>query len=213
MELTEQYPVERHPYSMQGHREHANKQSLVQRQSQLAARLQHGEHAAAEELVNRYHQRIYLYLRELGHSRETSEDLTQEAFFRAWHHIGQLRSGQALSSWLFRIASNVSREHWRKQHRRSMADHERLHLATPTEMEGLGQDERVGRLEEVGHLLQAVGGLSWKLRQAIVLHYLQGFTISEASDVAGIKEGTFKSRLNRGLESLRHHLGTKGHTS
>ena len=69
------------------------------------------------------------------------------------------------------------------------------------------EDDRAGHIEELQLLLNAVSLLSWKLRQAVVLHYLQGFTISEAADVAGVKEGTFKSRLNRALETLRQDLG------
>jgi RNA polymerase sigma-70 factor (ECF subfamily) len=176
---------------------------LARYQAGLAKRLQGGDHLAAEELAERYYRRLYLYMRELGHSRETSEDLTQEAFFRAWHHIGQLRSGRALSAWLFRIASNVSCEFWRKQHRHDTANSERLNLRVPEISIEHGQDVKAVRLEEMTRLLVAVGDLSWKLRQAVVLHYLQGFSISEAADAAGIKEGTFKSRLNRALEALR----------
>lgn len=210
IELTEQHPLGRHPYLMQGQTDQATAAELVQRQVRLADRLQHGDNDAAEELASRYYQKIYLYLRELGHSRETSEDLTQEAFFRAWHHIGQLRNGRALSSWLFRIASNVSCEYWRKQHRRDNANQERLNLAIPNDAQRGSQTDHVGHLEEMAGLLDAVGDLSWKLRQAVVLHYLQGFSISAAAEVAGIKEGTFKSRLNRALEALRTKLDVEG---
>lgn len=209
MEITEQYPLGSHPYGMQS--EQSSKERLALHQSQLAQRLQQGERTAAEELAERYYRQIFLYLRELGHSRETSEDLTQDVFFRAWHRIHQLRSGRALSAWIFRIASNLSREHWRKVHRREITGQERVNLATPEISQERGQDEYAGRLEEVGQLMDAVSQLPWKLRQAVVLHYLQGFTISEAALVADVKEGTFKSRLNRGLEALRNHMYSEGH--
>ncbi len=53
---------------------------------------------------------------------------------------------------------------------------------------------------------EAVARLPWKLRQAIVLHYMEQLTISEAAEAAGIRQGTLKSRLNRGLESLREEV-------
>jgi RNA polymerase sigma-70 factor (ECF subfamily) len=81
----------------------------------LAARLSKGRSAAAEELVDCYYERIYLFMRAVGHDRQISEDLTQETFLRAWYHIGQLRDGKALSGWLFRIASNASAYHRRHQ--------------------------------------------------------------------------------------------------
>lgn len=212
MELTEQHPLGQNPLRTQGETGPESSTDLAQYQASLAERLQDGDHGAAEELAERFYRRIYLYMRELGHSRETSEDLTQEAFFRAWHHIGQLRSGRALSAWLFRIASNVSCEFWRKQHRRDVVNNERLNLVVPELSVGPGQDVQAGRLEEMTRLLVAVGDLSWKLRQAVVLHYLQGFSISEAADAADIKEGTFKSRLNRALESLRNDFDNKERT-
>jgi RNA polymerase sigma-70 factor (ECF subfamily) len=206
MELTEPHPPGQYPFQQQETGVPESSQDLAQVQAGIAERLQAGDPCAAEELTERYYQRIYLYMRELGHSRETSEDLTQEAFFRAWQHIAQLRSGRALSAWLFRIASNVSCEFWRKQHRRDTVTSENLNLIVPELSIGRGQDVQAGRLEELKRVLAAVGDLSWKLRQAVVLHYLQGFTISEAAEAAGIKEGTFKSRLNRALEALRQNL-------
>lgn len=60
--------------------------------------------------------------------------------------------------------------------------------------------------EEAARLYRAVTELPRKLRQAIVLHYLEQLTISEAADAAGVRQGTLKSRLNRGLEALRRVL-------
>ena len=73
---------------------------LEKRRDSLAARLRAGDSTAATELVDIYYEQIYLFMRRLGHSRQASEDLTQESFLQAWHHIGQLRDGKALNSWL-----------------------------------------------------------------------------------------------------------------
>jgi len=51
-----------------------------------------------------------------------------------------------------------------------------------------------------------VARLPWKLRQAIVLHYLDQLTIAEAAEAAQVRTGTLKSRLNRGLEALRKQI-------
>jgi len=165
----------------------------------LAGRLRRGDRTAAEELVSAYYERIYLFMRAVGHDRQISEDLAQETFMRAWCHIGQLRDGKALNGWLFRIAANVSRLHWRR-HRGMEAldgdDVERLH-GGPNGLDGASGQEESARL------CQAVTRLPQKLRQAIVLHYLEQLTISEAADAAGVRQGTLKSRLNRALEALR----------
>jgi len=165
----------------------------------LTGRLRKGERAAAEDLVSRYYERIYLFMRAVGHNRQTSEDLTQETFLRAWYHIGQLRDGKALNGWLFRIASNVSKLHHRRHGDQPTVD---LDSVEPP-AGGVDGSVRAGDREQVVHLHEAVARLPWKLRQAIVLHYMEQLTISEAADAAGIRAGTLKSRLNRGLAALR----------
>jgi RNA polymerase sigma-70 factor (ECF subfamily) len=165
----------------------------------LAARLRKGERSAAEDLVNRYYERIYLFMRAVGHNRQTSEDLTQETFLLAWHHIGQLRDGKALNGWLFRIAGNASKLHHRRHGDRPTVDLDTIEPPAG----GMEGSEGAGDREQIARLHEAVARLPWKLRQAIVLHYMEQLTISEAADAAGIRTGTLKSRLNRGLAALR----------
>lgn len=168
-------------------------------QDSLAVRLRHGDRSAAAELVDEYYERIYLYLRRIGHDHQLSEDLTQETFMRAWDHIGQLRDGRALNAWLYRIAGNVSRLYWRRYKGTASRGVEELEARRAGEAES----DRAGHREELSRLRQAVVRLPWKLRQAVVLHYMEDLTISRAAEAAGVREGTFKSRLNRALNALR----------
>ena len=65
----------------------------------------------------------------------------------------------------------------------------------------------VEHYEQLGRLKNAVACLPLrKLRQTVVLHYMQHLTIAEAAEAAGVREGTFKSRLNRALETLRKQV-------
>jgi len=169
----------------------------------LVARLRAGNHEAASELVDIYYEQIYLFMRRFGHGREASEDLTQESFIHAWQHIGQLRSSRALNSWLYRIASNVSKRYWRRHKVKEMAGIEGFDFPAD---DGETESEKIERLEELGRLRKAVVGLPMKLRQAVVLHYMQHLTISEAAEAADVREGTFKSRLNRALTALRRQI-------
>jgi len=171
-------------------------------QDSLAARLTAGDREAAAELVDIYHERIYRFMRRLGHGQQLSEDLTQETFLRAWRHIGQLRDGKALEAWLYRIAGNVSKLYWRRHRIKESTSIDSV--AAPSTGEA-GHDV-IGRSEELNRLHRAVDRLSWKLRQAIVLHYMQHLSIAEAAKAAGIRQGTFKSRLNRALNTLRRYV-------
>ncbi|MHC4641901.1 MAG: RNA polymerase sigma factor [Planctomycetota bacterium] len=201
--LTEQNTDFAHPTNEPGDANRREKY-LDELRDSLAARLRAGDHEAAAEFVDMYNERIYLYMRRLGHNRQASEDLTQESFLQAWQHIGQLKNGKALTSWLYRIASNVSTLHWRKHKGRESASIEGIGIDVPENNEA-GFD-KVEHYEQIVKLKNAVANLPIKLRQTIVLHYMQQLTIAEASEAAGVRQGTFKSRLNRALETLRKQI-------
>ena len=176
----------------------SGERSDVKRNS-LVSRLKSGNREAAAELVDEYHEQMYLFMRRLGHDRQSSEDLTQEVFFNAWHHIGQLKDDKALNSWLYRIASNVSNLYWRRHKHKEVVGIENIDrpdLST-------GRADEFGHYEQLEQLNYAVARLPSKLKQTVVLHYMQQLTIAEAAEVAGVRQGTFKSRLNRALKALR----------
>lgn len=178
---------------------HENNQDLQKNRRSLAFRLRAGSHKAAAELVDIYYEQMYFYMRRLGHSRSVSEELTQEIFMSAWQHIGQLKTDVALNNWLYRIASNISRVYWRRHKGESAAGIEGFEVAD-------GNDGRIGDFERFEDLRKAVESLPRKLREVIVLHYMQHLTISEAAEAVGVRLGTFKSRLNRALNALRKQL-------
>jgi len=171
-------------------------------QEGLVERLREGDRGAAAELVEQYYRQIYLYMRRLGHDPQVSEDLTQESFLNAWYHIGQLKDGKALRGWLYRIAGNVSKLYWRKHKGKKAVSIELVDV--PGKL--VDSDEGAGAYERLEQLRAAVGRLPPRLREVIVLHYMQELTISEAAQAAGIKQGTFKSRLGRALKILRKQV-------
>ena len=169
------------------------RQTQDESRDSLVFRLKQGNRAAATELVDIYYEQIYLFMRRIGHSHQISEDLAQECFLQAWQHITQLRSGSSLNSWLYRIAANISNLYWRRGKGRERAGIEGIDVPDSKGAEY----EEIEHLEEVKLLKKAVAHLSMKLRQAVVLHYMQHLTIAEAAEAAGVSKGTFKSRLSR----------------
>jgi len=175
---------------------------LEKSKESLADRLRAGDRTAAVELVDRYYQRIYLFMRRLGHSRQVSEDLTQESFLRAWQHISQLREVKSLNGWLYRIAGNVSRLYWRRHKNEEVTGVEGIEVPES----GESDYEKAAEDEQLVLVKDAVARLPVKLRYAIVLHYMEQLTIAEAAEAAGVREGTFKSRLHRALKALRKQI-------
>jgi len=198
--LTEQNFDSAHPIIKL--RELNSKERSEQALDSLARRLRAGDHTAAAELVDIYYKQIYLFMRRLGHNRQVSEDLTQESFLNAWQHIGQLRDGKALNGWLYRIAGNVSRLYWRRHKHKKPVGIESFDVPASTNA-GL---ETVEHNEQLEQLKKAVARLPVKLRQTVILHYMQQLSIADAADAAGVREGTFKSRLNRALTTLRKQV-------
>ena len=199
--LTEQKGGFAHPTSRQRDVDR-NKEHLEQRRDSLAARIRAGNRAAAAELVDIYYQQIYLFMRRLGHNGQVSEDLTQQSFLQAWQHIGRLRDGKALNAWLYRIAANVSKLYWRRHKAGRVVSIEGIDVPQSSE----AASDRIGDYEQFGRLKNAVVRLPEKLRQVVVLHYMQHLTIAQAAEAAGVRQGTFKSRLNRALKALRKQV-------
>jgi RNA polymerase sigma-70 factor (ECF subfamily) len=165
----------------------------------LVTRIRAGNRAAAAELVDLYYMQIYLYMRRFGYSVAVSEDLTQETFLQIWQHIGQLRSSRALNSWIYKVASNVSRLYLRKKKGKDLPSIEEIVIPADDSNEG-----NIAELnEQVNMLRKAVIELPIKFREVIILHYLQSLSINEGAQVLGVREGTFKSRLSRALTILR----------
>lgn len=168
----------------------------------LATGLKKGDRLAAEAIVDRYYKTIYRYLRRMGNDHQLSEELTQQTFAQVWQKIGTLRKAHSLRAWLYRIGYNAAAAHWRKHKRKNtvaLGEHD-VECNQPTGLQSLEKDEEVLLLQ------QAVNRLSPKLQQTIVLHYLEQLTIAEGAIAAGIRPGTFRSRLSRGLKQLRNDL-------
>jgi RNA polymerase sigma-70 factor (ECF subfamily) len=168
----------------------------------LVTRIRAGNRAAAAELVDLYYMQIYHYMRRFGYSVAVSEDLTQETFLQIWQYIGQLRSSRALNSWIYKVASNVSRLYLRKQKSKELPSIEEIVLPADENSE-----RDIAELnEQLNLLMKAVIEMPIKFKEVTILHYLQGLNISEAAQVLGVREGTFKSRLSRALALLRKQL-------
>src|SRR5690606_3024774 len=80
----------------------------------LVARVQSGEVAAFDILVNKYRERLYGIVYNLTSNREDAADLTQEAFIKAFTAINRFKGNSAFFTWLYRIAVNTSLSHLKK---------------------------------------------------------------------------------------------------
>jgi RNA polymerase sigma-70 factor (ECF subfamily) len=164
----------------------------------LVQRAAAGDTRAFERLYREHSGRVYGLCLRLTRDAHLAEDCTQDTFINAWKALPNFQTRSSLSTWLHRIAVNVSLGKRRK--------------ASPV-LEAPAEDEAELRggwaLEtpvEVEELEGAIGALPDGARDALVLHALYGYSHGEAAQMLGIAEGTCKAQLHRARKLLRERL-------
>jgi RNA polymerase sigma-70 factor, ECF subfamily len=169
----------------------------------LVDRAQAGDRDALEELYLIHFDRIYSYLHLTVGNRHDAEDLTTQTFLRMLESIGRFRWRSApFSAWLFRIAHNLSMDHFRSSRR-----------SQPTEdvPEPAGTEERSAEdeaFQSIGRrsMLEMIEGLSDEQRQVLTLKFVFNFTNGDVATILGKTEGAVKSLQHRALVSLQKQL-------
>jgi RNA polymerase sigma-70 factor (ECF subfamily) len=142
-----------------------------------------GDLAAFELLVRRYQAHVWRFLRHLLGDAALAEDVTQETFLHLYRRLPTFAGRSKFSTWVFRVARNAGIDALRAVRRQ-----DRLLEALPAPAPGPAPDARV-------EAMAAVASLSPKLREALLLVEVFGFTYREAAEVLAVPEGTVKSRV------------------
>jgi RNA polymerase sigma-70 factor (ECF subfamily) len=159
-----------------------------------------------DTFVNDYRDRaVRIAWRLLGGDAAAAEDVTQEAFVRAYRGLAGFRDEAKLSTWFYRILVNEVRRYqrWRMMFARAIAD-EREPDAIPdpiSDRDAPRPDPALRR--RIG---DAITALPRGQREAFVLVHLEGLTVVEAASATGRAVGTMKSHLHRALAGLRSRL-------
>lgn len=166
----------------------------------LVERAQNGDREAFEQIYRREVGRIHALCWRLTGDADLAEELTQEAFIRAWRKLHLFSGRSALSTWLHRLTVNVV-----------MADH-RVHSRRRRRQLPLDQvdlerhvDRRAAN-EVALDLERAIATLPPRARSIFVLHDVEGYKHAEIAELAGMAVGTSKAHLHRARELLRKEL-------
>jgi RNA polymerase sigma-70 factor, ECF subfamily len=158
-------------------------------------RLRRAEGSAAEELFNSQYPRLAGWVRRLVDDDETAHEIASEAFTRLLARWSRLDNPH---SYLYMIATNLVRDHWRKMER------ERRAMRTVATSGADGQLHFPDQDVDVRALIQA---LPLRQRNAFLLHYYAGFGVREVAQMLGRPEGTIKADLFHARAHLRSALG------
>ena len=168
----------------------------------LVRAAQVGDERAFEELVRRHAGFVHAVVRRLVESRHEAEEVTQEAFLRAWRGIDRFKADAAFSTWLYRIAVN---EAHRRRDRQPGPDRQVSLEDQPVEPRETrpGPAQVAQQRSLYGALETAIAELRPELRTPLVLRDIQGLSTEEAAAVMELGEAAFKSRLHRARLAVR----------
>ena len=180
---------------------------------ELVAKSIGGDSDSFNELVLRWERPIYaLAYRQIGRE-EDARDICQETFLRAFRALKGFRSEAKFSSWLYRIAINLSRDWMRRERRTPVVqppeDVDLMDLAAAREPSESIED-LVARHDLSRAVEKAMALLPDDQRTAIVLKEYQGLTFQEIADLVDCPLSTVKTRLYQGLTVLRRELARGG---
>lgn len=180
-------------------------------EKELIARLQARDETAFEELIRLYEKKIYALCVRMCGNAEDAEEATQDTFLALWRGIDRFRQESALSTWIYRLASNACIDLMRRRRKSEggvSLDDEALFLdaadPAPQPPQALEQREAQRLLQE------GLMSLPAEYRSILLLREVEGLSYSEISETLELELGTVKSRISRGRTLLRNFLSVSG---
>ena len=174
-----------------------------------------GDERAARELVHRFERPVFSIVYRMVRDRELAEDLSQDVFVRTFNNLDRYDRSYRFSSWLFKIAYNLTVDHLRKRELPVISVHGAPDALTPERQEATSlilesdeeaPDDRLVAKELAGELEEAIAGLREDYRTAILLRHVEGRPYEEISEIMGIPLGTVKTYIFRARRELRAAL-------
>lgn len=174
-----------------------------------------GSEKAYRELLDRYQRPVFSLIYRMVRDRELAEDLAQETFVKVFNHIDSFNPKYKFSSWIFKIASNLTIDSLRKKALPTVSLDGSRNAQTADEMDATritveSRDENPEEYLEAKELGQeieaAIGHLRPEYRTAILLRHVEGRPYEEIAEIMGIPLGTVKTYIHRARGELKETL-------
>lgn len=183
-------------------------------EKRLLKKVKKGDHEAFAQLIDLYKSQVYNICLRMVRIPVEAEDLAQEAFIRAYTNIDKYDIDKKFSTWLYRIATNLSIDYLRKKKPGAYLDAEMPGTEGYTMYSQLSSadplpEEQVIQNEANDTLQNEINQLPPKYRAAIILKYMEDLSVKEMSEILEIPVPTVKTRIHRGREALRERLVSK----
>lgn len=179
----------------------------------LVERVQKGDNGAFDLLVLKYQHKIVNLVMRYVRDPELAQDITQEAFIKAYRALPRFRGDSAFYTWMYRIAVNTAKNHLAALRRRPV-DIE-LDLQDPEQYElhaRLKETDTPEGMTLSNELMEtvdrAIAALPEDLRTAIVLRELEGMSYEEIAQTMECPVGTVRSRIFRARDAIGKKIGS-----
>lgn len=174
--------------------------------------LDESDQRAYAELMGRYRDSVYFMLLKMVNSKDDAEDLTVEAFGKAFKRLSQYTPNYAFSTWLFRIATNNCIDFIRRKRKNTfsidqpMSDEEGGELVLDLRSEMPDPEENVMKKQKIAMLRELVDKMKPRYRTLIEMRYFQELSYEEIAQELDLPLGTVKAQLFRAREFLYNVL-------
>ncbi|GHC20723.1 RNA polymerase sigma factor RpoE [Aidingimonas halophila] len=178
---------------------------------QLVERAQQGDNRAFDLLVKKYQHKIIALVGRYVHDPSEVNDVTQEAFIKAYRALGKFRSESAFYTWMYRIAINTAKNHLVSRGRRPPGSDLDIVDAEVVDHSGRLSDletpeSAIARDQLESAVFEAIEQLPEDLRTAITLRELDGLSYEDIAQIMQCPVGTVRSRIFRAREAVDKYI-------
>lgn len=160
-----------------------------------------GDEQAFEHLVKLYEKQIYAFAFARLRHREEARDAVQDVFIKVFRYLRRYDSKRSFFSWIYAIALNVIRDHYRrgKNRREKESDGEWIEDIALIPEHETDRDDKI-------LLFQAIDSLEESDRDLILLRYIEGLPVNQMAEITGLSESNTKVRLHRIREKMKRFI-------
>lgn len=177
-----------------------NEKNLVEKSAE-------GDIDAFETLIQSHQKKVYNIALRMTKNPEDAQELSQDAFVRAFIAIKKFRGDSSFATWLYRITMNVCTDFLRKRNKASVISIEQSVYESQQTMQLADNEPGPDEISEKNQLKklvkEAMDLLPPEHRQVLILRDLLDMTYKDIANTLSINEGTIKSRINRARENLK----------
>ena len=189
----------------------------VSDEAALVAELKAGSEEAFAYLLGIYQNPLFNLISHMVADQGEAADVLQNVLIKVLRGIRQFNGNSSLKTWIYRITVHEASNHrrsWRRRlfHEPFSMDDETLHLTMQAGFYGNERETPYSVYEQAecqAEVKRALADLAEPYRAVVVLREIEDFSYEEISEVLGIAEGTVKSRLRRGRETLKRKLAVR----